>query len=64
MAGGPFCLVLRPGAPLVLADNAHYKDAELTAWMVGARHAFVLGGPTLISDDVAINKILKHPDYD
>ena len=61
LSGGPLCLTLIPRAPLILADNGHYLDAEDTAAYLGARHAFVLGGPTLISDDTAM-KILKHPD--
>ncbi|MCR4668813.1 MAG: cell wall-binding repeat-containing protein [Clostridia bacterium] len=61
LAGGPLCLALRPGAPLILADNTHYLDAENAAAEVGARFAFVLGGETLISDEVA-DRILHHPD--
>ena len=51
LAGGTFAYQL--GAPLILADSNRYAEAKAAAYDLGARYAFVLGGPTLISDEAA-----------
>ena len=59
LAGGVFAKQI--GAPLLLVDNNHYFDAEVIARQLGTRHAFVLGGPTLISD-ATTERILDQRD--
>ena len=56
LSGGSVAMAL--GAPLLLVDNNAYSAAETYADKAGINSAVILGGPTLISDDVA-NKIIQ-----
>lgn len=51
LSGGPVAMAL--GAPLLLVDNNAYAAAEAYADKAGINSAVILGGPTLISDEVA-----------
>lgn len=55
LAGGP--LAMSFDAPLLLATSNDIKDAQAYVRKSGAVHAFILGGPALISD-AAVNKIM------
>ncbi len=51
LSAGP--LAAEIGAPLLLVDNNSYQDAAKVAVSAGIKHVAVLGGTSLISDNVA-----------
>ncbi|MBR3053657.1 MAG: cell wall-binding repeat-containing protein, partial [Firmicutes bacterium] len=61
LAGGPLALTTEGPLLLVTDDNWQYADLALSARNLGSRFLFVLGGPTLISDET-IWKILERDE--
>jgi len=59
LAGGPLAYQL--GGPLLLAENGRYSHASAAANNLGSRFAFILGGPTLISDETADGIVPEKP---
>lgn len=57
LAGGPLAYAL--DAPLLLVTNSSYAPAKDFAAAAGAARCTVLGGPTLISDEVAMSIVTK-----
>ena len=56
LSGGP--LAMSMGAPLMLADDKNYKHTVTYADKAGVKKAAVLGGTSLIPDQV-VNKIVQ-----
>ena len=57
LAGGPLAYAL--DAPLVLVTNSNYTWAKEYAARAGAARCTILGGPSLISDAVAMSIVTK-----
>lgn len=57
LAGGPLAQALN--APLLLVENGSYGPAEQYCKVHDPRYGIVLGGPTLISDEVADKLIFR-----
>lgn len=56
LSGGPLALSL--DAPLLLVDQSNHQAAADYAKNAGIKKAVVLGGPSLISDDI-VSKIVQ-----